>query len=513
MAHDSRHERPARRGRVDDSGGDADGGKKLYYHLTLLAEDNAGYKNLIQLASRAFMEGYYYKPRVDWETLSDHAEGLIATTGCLGGHVLQSLMQGDVEGATTKAARLQDIFGKDNLFVELQDHGIPEQHKTNPQLLDIARRIGAPLLATNDSHYVHRDDAVAHDALLCVQTGSLMSDPNRFKFHGDEHYLKTAAEMRSLFGEVPEACDNTLWIAERCNVEIDFGKPQLPDFPLPEGFATDGDYLRHLTFEGARERWGDQLPDAVVERLAYELKVIERHGLQLVLPHRVGPHRPRPRLRHPGRPGAGERGRLRGGLLPAHHRPRPDQVRPAVRALPQPVAHLDARHRHGLRLPLPGRDDPLRRRALRPRPRRPDRHVLHDQGPGRGARRRPGARLPLHRRRQGGQGHAAADHGPRHAAVRLPRAAPEVRGRLQDGRRAARDVRGRPRHPPGHRRGQGARGPAPPGRHPRRRGGDHQGAAHRVPAHPAQARERRAPSRRRPSSRSTRCTASRSSAC
>ena len=172
-------------------------------------------------------------------------------------------MQGDVEGATAKAARLQDIFGKDNLFVELQDHGIPEQHKTNPQLLDLARRIGAPLLATNDSHYVHRDDAVAHDALLCVQTGSLMSDPNRFKFHGDEHYLKSAAEMRSLFDEVPEACDNTLWIAERGNVEIDFGKPQLPNFPLPEGFATDGDYLRHLTFEGARERWGEQLPDAV----------------------------------------------------------------------------------------------------------------------------------------------------------------------------------------------------------------------------------------------------------
>src|SRR5918997_1554013 len=278
MAHDSRHERPPRRGRVDDSGGDADGGKKLYYHLTLLAENNVGYKNLIQLASRAFMEGYYYKPRVDWNTLSDHADGLIATTGCLGGHVLQSLMQGDVEGATAKAARLQDIFGKDNLFVELQDHGIPEQHKTNPQLLDLARRIGAPLMATNDSHYVHRDDAVAHDALLCVQTGSLMSDPNRFKFHGDEHYLKTAVEMRSLFDEVPEACDNTLWIAERADVEIDFGNPQLPNFPLPEGFESDGDYLRHLTFEGARKRWGEQLPDAVVERLAYELKVIEDMG-------------------------------------------------------------------------------------------------------------------------------------------------------------------------------------------------------------------------------------------
>ena len=137
----SRSERPARRGRIDDSGGDVEGGKKLYYHLTLLAEDNTGYRNLIQLASRAFMEGYYYKPRVDWETLAEHSQGLIATTGCLGGHVLQSLMQGDMEGAVEKAGRLQDIFGRDNLFVEIQDHGIPEQHKTNPQLLEIARRI------------------------------------------------------------------------------------------------------------------------------------------------------------------------------------------------------------------------------------------------------------------------------------------------------------------------------------------------------------------------------------
>jgi DNA polymerase-3 subunit alpha len=279
MAHESRFERPRRRGgRVDDTGGDTEGGRKLYYHLTLLAETNAGYRNLIQLASRAFLEGYFYKPRLDWETLADHAGGLIATTGCLGGHVLQSLLQGDVEGATAKAARLQDIFGKDNLFVELQDHGIAEQHRTNPQLIEIAHRIGAPLLATNDSHYVHQHDAVAHDALLCVQTGSLMSDPNRFKFHGNQHYLKSASEMQLLFGEVPEACDNTLWIADRADVEIAFGKPQLPTFPLPDEFASDGDYLRRLTFEGAKERWGDPLPDDVVERLAYELQVIADMG-------------------------------------------------------------------------------------------------------------------------------------------------------------------------------------------------------------------------------------------
>ena len=278
MAHDARSERPPRRGKLDDSGGEVEGGRKLYYHLTLLAEDNTGYKNLIQLASRAYLEGYYYKPRIDWELLETHHEGVIATTGCLGGHVLQSLMNDSFDTALEKAARLQDIFGRDNLFVELQDHGIPEQHRTNPQLLEIARRIGAPLLATNDSHYVQQGDAVAHDALLCVQTGSLMSDPDRFKFHGDHHYLKSAREMRNLFDEISPACDNTLWIAERCNVEIEFGKPQLPDFPLPEGFEDDTAYLEHLTFEGARKRWGDPLPDAVVSRLAFELKTIADMG-------------------------------------------------------------------------------------------------------------------------------------------------------------------------------------------------------------------------------------------
>jgi DNA polymerase-3 subunit alpha len=278
QAHDSRTERPSRRGRVDDSGGDTEGGRKLYYHLTALAENNAGYKNLIQLASRAFMEGYYYKPRVDWELLEQHSDGLIVTTGCLGGQVLQSLVHGDEKGALAKAARLQDIFGKDNLFVEIQDHGIPEQHRTNPRLFEIARKIGAPLLATNDSHYVHQHDSVAHDALLCVQTGSQMSDPDRFKFHGDQHYLKTAGEMRHLFSEIEVACDNTLWIAERCNVEIEFGQPLLPDFPLPEGHLDDAAYLEHLTMQGARQRWGEVLPDEAVSRLAYELKVINDMG-------------------------------------------------------------------------------------------------------------------------------------------------------------------------------------------------------------------------------------------
>ncbi len=278
MAYESRFERPQRRGRLDDGGGSTEGGEKLYYHLTLLAENNTGYKNLIQLSSRAFLEGYYYKPRLDWELLSEHSQGLIATTGCLGGQVLQALMRDDYDRAVATAARLQDIFGKDNLFVEIQDHGIPEQKRTNPELVRLAGQIGAPLLATNDSHYTTQADAAAHDALLCVQTGSLVSNPDRLKFDGDAHYLKSAAEMRTLFSDFDAACDNTLWIAERADVVIEFGKPQLPDFPVPEEYDDADEYLRALTLEGAEARWGGPLTEEAADRLAYELKIISDMG-------------------------------------------------------------------------------------------------------------------------------------------------------------------------------------------------------------------------------------------
>jgi DNA polymerase-3 subunit alpha len=278
MAHDHRTERIARRGRLDDNGGSDEGGRKQYYHLTLLAENNTGYHNLIKLSSLAFLEGYHYKPRIDWELLERHSDGLIATTGCLGGHVLQSLLNGDEKGAIQKAGRLQDIFGKDNLFVEVQDHGIGDQLRTNPKLIEIANKIGAPLLATNDSHYVNKHDHEAHDALLCVQTGALMRDQDRFRFEGNEHYLKSAEEMRYLWREQPTACDNSLWIAERSNIEIELGTYHLPVFPIPAEFATDEKYLEHLTWEGAKMRWGNELPADVVERVAFELGVIKQMG-------------------------------------------------------------------------------------------------------------------------------------------------------------------------------------------------------------------------------------------
>jgi len=284
MAAESRDERPVRKGKLDDGGGDSDGGSKLYYHLTLLAESTQGYKNLLKLSSDAYLEGYYYKPRADWAMFEQYHEGLIATTGCLGGVVLQALLAGNERLALERAARLQDIFGKDNLFVELQDHGLPEQLRTNPQLIKIARTLGAPLLATNDSHYTHRKDHEAHDALLCVQTGSLLSDTNRFKFDGTEHYLKSSAEMRQLFSGYEEACDSSLWIAERAKVELELGKPALPEFPVPDEFTGEtyperaAKYLRHLSYEGARKRYGETLPPVVTERLDYELGVIADMG-------------------------------------------------------------------------------------------------------------------------------------------------------------------------------------------------------------------------------------------
>ena len=247
------------------------------FHLTMLAETDEGYRNLIKVTSAAYLEGYHYKPRCDWELLERHHAGITATTGCLGGLVSQLLLQGEERAALEAAARFQDIFGREHFFVELQDHGIEDQARTLRPLLEIARKLRAPLLATNDSHYTHKEDAEAHDALLCVQTGALQSDPKRFKFEGDEFYIKSAAEMRHVFRELPEACDNTLLIAERADVQIEFGQAVLPAFPVPEGYD-ENSYLRELTMQGAKERYGPSPPLHVLERIEYELDVIKAMG-------------------------------------------------------------------------------------------------------------------------------------------------------------------------------------------------------------------------------------------
>ena len=247
------------------------------YHLTLLAESNVGYHNLVQVSSAAYIDGYYYKPRTDWELFERHHEGLIATTGCLGGLVCQLILDDKPKEALDAAARFQDIFGRDNFFIELQDHGLDDDARVSKPLLEIARAIGAPLLATNDSHYTEAHHAEAHDALLCVQTGALVSDTNRLRFEGNNFYIKSAAEMRDVFRDLPEACDNTLLVAERSQVELLFDNAILPAFPLPAGHD-ENSYLRELTLEGAKDRYGQAPALHVLERLEYELGVIKTMG-------------------------------------------------------------------------------------------------------------------------------------------------------------------------------------------------------------------------------------------
>jgi len=262
----------------ENENGEIDGSDKRYYHLSIWAENNEGYNNLIKLSSDAFLNGMYYKPRTDYSMLEEHSQGLMVGSGCLGGPVLQKLLHGDVNGALLVAGHLQDIVGKENFFIEMMNHGLSEQRRTNPLLVDLAKQLDAPIICTQDTHYTHQHDSKHHDVLLCCQTGSKMSDPKRFKFHNDQYYLKSAQEMRSLFSDTIEACDNTLLIAERANVEIDFDTLHLPKFPVPEGFDSDYDFLEHLTMEGLKLRY-DNPSQEVYERAAYELSVIKSMNL------------------------------------------------------------------------------------------------------------------------------------------------------------------------------------------------------------------------------------------
>ncbi|MFZ0627499.1 MAG: DNA polymerase III subunit alpha [Acidimicrobiia bacterium] len=261
------------------------------FHMNLLAKDQTGYQNLLQLSSRAFLEGYYYKPRMDFELLAEHAKGLIATSGCLGGLVPQLLapdsvseegnkgQMRDFDAALRAAARFQDIFGRDNFFIEVQNHGLQAQESIMEDLLQISKTLDAPLLATNDAHYTRRSEHESHDVLLCIQTGSQRDDPGRLRFEGSEHYLKTAEEMRLLFPDdlFPGACDNTLWIAERSQVDLDFGNILLPSFPVPQG-ETEVSYLRSLVDRGAHDRYGSSPSPVVTDRIEHELKIIEEMG-------------------------------------------------------------------------------------------------------------------------------------------------------------------------------------------------------------------------------------------
>lgn len=251
-------------------------GEDRYYHLILLAENNTGYQNLMKIVSKGFVEGFYYKPRVDYEVLETYSEGIIALSACLAGEVQRYLSRGMYEEAKKTAFRYQKIFGEGNFFLELQDHGIPMQRTVNQGLLRMSQETGIPLVATNDSHYIYKEDVTPHDILLCIQTGKKVQDENRMKYEGGQYYLKSEEEMRQVFPYAPEALDNTHKIAERCNVEIEFGVTKLPQFDVPEGY-TSWEYLNKLCFEGFERHYPND-DGTLRERLNYELGVIHSMG-------------------------------------------------------------------------------------------------------------------------------------------------------------------------------------------------------------------------------------------
>ena len=251
-------------------------GDDRYYHLVLLAENNQGYANLMKIVSKSFVEGFYYKPRVDLQLLEKYHEGLIALSACLAGEVARFLTRGMYEDAKAAALIYQDIFGKGNFFLELQDHGIPEQQNVNQQLLKMHRETGIELVATNDVHYTLAEDAQPHDVLLCLQTGKKLSDENRMRYDGGQYYVKSPEEMERLFPYATEALENTHKIAERCHVEIEFGVTKLPKFDVPEGY-TSWEYLNELCFKGLEERY-QPVTEELKERLNYELSTIKNMG-------------------------------------------------------------------------------------------------------------------------------------------------------------------------------------------------------------------------------------------
>ena len=255
---------------------EAGSGDDRYYHLVLLAENNQGYSNLMKIVSKGFVEGFYYKPRVDLSLLEKYHEGIIALSACLAGEVARFLTRGMYEDAKKAALRYQDIFGKGNFFLELQDHGIPEQQNVNQQLLKMHRETGIELVATNDVHYTLAEDAQPHDVLLCLQTGKKLADEDRMRYEGGQYYVKSSEEMERLFPYAPEALENTHKIAQRCHVEIEFGVTKLPKFDVPEGY-TSREYLNELCFRGLEERY-QPVTEELKERLNYELSTIRNMG-------------------------------------------------------------------------------------------------------------------------------------------------------------------------------------------------------------------------------------------
>ncbi|PRB07953.1 DNA polymerase III subunit alpha [Microbacterium sp. MYb64] len=252
-------------------------GSGAYTHMTLLSETTEGMHNLFRLSSTSSLEGYYFKPRMDREILQKYSKGLIATTGCPSGEIQTRLRLGQYDAARAAAAEFQDIFGKENYFAEIMDHGLEIERRVTGDLLKIAKDLGIPLVGTNDLHYTHQHDSTSHAALLCVQSGSTLDDPNRFKFDGDGYYVKSAAEMRQVFRDHPEACDNTLLIAERCDVSFNTGANFMPRFPVPDGETEESWFIKEVE-NGLHYRYPGGIPDAVRTQANYEVEVISSMG-------------------------------------------------------------------------------------------------------------------------------------------------------------------------------------------------------------------------------------------
>ena len=327
--------------RWGNGGQDDVSGAGAYTHMTMLAQSTAGMHNLFRLSSLASIEGFYFKPRMDRELLQTYADGVIATTGCPSGEVQTLLRLGKYEAAVQAASDYRDIFGADSYFCELMDHGLDIERRARDDLLRLARQLNLPLVATNDLHYTHAADAESHAALLCVQSGSTLADPTRFKFDADDFYLKTAAEMRDVWRDFPEACDNTLLIAERCEVAFNEDANLMPRFDVPDG-ETEASWFVKEVERGLHLRYPTGISDEVRTQAAYEVDVICQMGFPgyfLVVADFIGWAK---EPGHPGRPRPGFGCRRDRGVRVGHHRPRPAAARSALRAVPEPRARLDA---------------------------------------------------------------------------------------------------------------------------------------------------------------------------
>ncbi len=299
--------------------GSARAKERKSYHLLLLAENETGYRNLLKLSTLAQLEGYYYRPRIDLEMLAEHGTGLIATSACLGGPVANNFLHGRPDVARDYAGKLADIFGPGRFFIELQDHGLPDQVRVNGDLIALARAQGLPLVATNDVHYCQQEDAPAQDILVCIQTNTTLNDPKRLKSESDQLFLKSPEEMARVFQDVPEAISNTIRIAEMCSLDLGFRGYHLPEFPIPPGFSPDT-YLESLCREGVQRRYGHVIGRS---RRATGLRARrhQEHGFRELLPGRLGFHSVCAGAGDSGRPGP----RLVGGqhrhVLPRDHGP------------------------------------------------------------------------------------------------------------------------------------------------------------------------------------------------